>query len=199
MPLPSCRKLHRGGRCIAGDDSQQASDSVSKKLNRDVALLSVYNNLGEFEKLNAMAAELAKQYPESKRLFFDRELALRAMDKYSEADALAEEMSKRLPEDTDVSRAFVYTAVAQEDHAAAHTLGEKLVAAGKAEANDLNSIAWNALFTGKVMQEDVDTAIKSAQLSQSRNAGILHTLGCVYAETGKTKDLTSTSKMYTRF
>ncbi len=168
--------------------ARSSAKSDAEKLNLDVALLSVYNNLEEFEKLNATAAELAKQYPESKTLFFDRELALRATGKYAEADAVAQEMSKRLPEDTDVSRAFVSTAVAREDYAAAHTLGEKLVAAGKEEANDLNGIAWNALFTGKVAQDDVDTAIKSAQLSQSHNAGILHTLGCVYAETGKTKE-----------
>jgi tetratricopeptide (TPR) repeat protein len=158
------------------------------KLILAVALLSAYNNLDEYDKLHTLAAELARQNPESKRLFFDDEAALRALGRFADADVLAQAMTKRLPDDPDMARALVRNAVAREDYAAAHALGKKLAADGKAEASDLNGIAWDALFTGKVEQEDVDTAMKSAQLSQSNNAGILHTLGCVYAEIGKTKE-----------
>ncbi|HTQ63112.1 MAG TPA: DUF3857 domain-containing protein [Candidatus Solibacter sp.] len=168
--------------------ARTSAKSDAEKLNLDIDLLSAYSNLSEYQKLEAKAAEMAKEYPESKTLFFDREIALRAMGKYGDADSLAQEMSKRLPEDTDIARAFIYTAVAREDYAKAHELGEKLAASGKAEANDLNEVAWTSLFTGKVSPSDLDTAIKSAELSQSKNAGILHTLGCVYAEIGKTKE-----------
>ena len=166
---------------------RNAAKTDAEKVNLDVALLTAYSNLEEYEKSYGLASELAKQYPESKRLFADEEIALRALQRFAEADAVAQEMTKRLPEDPDVRRAFIYTAVAREDYATAHALGHKLIEEGKAEGWDMNGFAWNALFTGKVGQEDLDAATKGAQLTQN-NPGALHTLGCVYAEMGKTKE-----------
>jgi tetratricopeptide (TPR) repeat protein len=168
--------------------ARAAAKSEEEKLNLGIALLRAYLNLDEYEKLHALAAELAKQQPESKQLFFDDEIALRGLGRFAEADTLAQEMAKRLPDDADVQRAFVYTAVAHEDYATAHELGLKMIAASKAEASDMNGVAWNALFTSKVESQDVDTAVKASQLNPNNNAGILHTLGCVYAEIGKTKE-----------
>ena len=176
----------QGVQILEGARSDAKTDTTKTDLG--IALLTGYSNLQEYEKLYALASEMAKQSPESKRLFFDQEIALRALHRYAEADALAQEMGKRLPDDTDIRRAFIYTAVAREDYARAHELGRKLVEDGKAEGQDLNGVAWNALFTGKVSQEDLEAATKSAQVTQNSSAGILHTLGCVYAEMGKTKE-----------
>ena len=176
----------QGVQILEGARSDAKTDTTKTDLG--IALLNGYSNLQEYEKLYALASEMAKQSPESKRLFFDQEIALRALHRYAEADALAQEMGKRLPDDTDIRRAFIYTAVAREDYARAHELGRKLVEDGKAEGQDLNGVAWNALFTGKVSQEDLEAATKSAQVTQNSSAGILHTLGCVYAEMGKTKE-----------
>ena len=176
----------QGVQILEGARSDAKTDTTKTDLG--IALLTGYSNLQQYEKLYALASEMAKQSPESKRLFFDQEIALRALHRYAEADALAQEMGKRLPDDTDIRRAFIYTAVAREDYARAHELGRKLVEDGKAEGQDLNGVAWNALFTGKVSQEDLEAATKSAQVTQNSSAGILHTLGCVYAEMGKTKE-----------
>jgi len=170
------------------ETGRSAAKNDSDKLNLGIGLLSAYNNLEEYEKLHALAAELAKQYRESKRLFFDDEIALRGLGRFAEADALAQEMTKRLPDDTDVRRAFIYTAAGREDYARAHELGRQLMDAGKAEGSDMNGVAWNSLFTGKVGQDDLEAATKSAQVTQNNNAPALHTLGCVYAEIGKTKE-----------
>ncbi len=170
------------------ETGRSAAKNDSDKLNLGIGLLSAYNNLEEYEKLHALATELAKQYRESKRLFFDDEIALRGLGRFAEADALAQEMTKRLPDDTDVRRAFIYTAAAREDYAKAHELGRQLIDAGKAESSDMNSVAWNSLFTGKVSQDDLEAATKSAQVAQNNNAPALHTLGYVYAEIGKTKE-----------
>jgi len=170
------------------ETGRSAAKNDSDKLNLGIGLLSAYNNLEEYEKLYALATELAKQYRESKRLFFDDEIALRGLGRFAEADALAQEMTKRLPDDTDVRRAFIYTAAAREDYAKAHELGRQLIDAGKAESSDMNSVAWNSLFTGRVSQDDLEAATKSAQVAQNNNAPALHTLGCVYAEIGKTKE-----------
>lgn len=176
----------QGVQILEGARNEAKTDAA--KTNLGIALLSGYSSLQEYEKLYALASEMAKQSPESKRLFFDQEIALRALHRYAEADALAQEMGKRLPDDTDIRRAFIYTAVAREDYARAYELGRQLVEDGKAEGQDLNGAAWNALFTGKVSQQDLEAATKSAQVTQNSSAGILHTLGCVYAEMGKTKE-----------
>jgi tetratricopeptide (TPR) repeat protein len=170
------------------ESGRGAAKTDIDKLNLGIALLSSYYNLDEYEKLNGLAVELAKQFPESKRLFFDEEFALRGLGRFAEADALAAEMNKRLPDDTDVKRAIIFTAVAREDYAKAHELGRQLMDAGKAEGSDMNGVAWNALFTGKANQDDLEAATKSAQATQNNNPSVLHTLGCVYAELGKTKE-----------
>jgi hypothetical protein len=46
-------------------------------------------------------------------------------------------------------RALVASASAQENYVLAHDLGVKLEQSGKAEASDLNSLAWSALFIPK--------------------------------------------------
>lgn len=170
------------------ESGRSAAKTDTDKLNLGIALLSAYSNLDEYQKLYELAPELAKQNAESKRLFFDEENALRALHRFAEADALAQEMTKRLPDDIDVRRAFIFTAVAKEDYAAAHNLGRKLMDEGKAEGSDMNGVAWAALFTGKVEQADLDAVTKSSQLTQNNSPAVLHTLGCVYAEIGKTKE-----------
>jgi tetratricopeptide (TPR) repeat protein len=164
-----------------------SAGTEANKLNVSLALLDAYANLDAYEKTHALASELAKAYPQSKRLFLDDLKALRDLKRFEEADALTREMAKRLPDDLDVTRAPIFTAVSRGDYASAHELGRKLLAAGKAEAPDMNGIAWNSLFTGKTDADDLDTATKGAQLSQN-NTAMLHTLGCVYAELGKTKE-----------
>jgi predicted Zn-dependent protease len=73
------------------------------------------------------------------------------------------------------------------DYSAARGWAQKLVDQGKEDASLLNSLAWLALFTGKVEQADIATAIKASQMARD-NPAILHTLACLYAEAGKTKE-----------
>ena len=66
-------------------------------------------------------------------------------------------------------------------------MARKILEGGNAEPEDLNLIAWYSLFTGKVEPADIEDALKSVQLSNN-GPPALHTLGCVYAEVGKTKE-----------
>jgi tetratricopeptide (TPR) repeat protein len=94
---------------------------------------------------------------------------------------------KRIPGDLAAMRVLVYNATGRGDYAKAHALAQNIIDEGKAEPQDLNMIAWDSLFTGKVGPSDLEDALKGAQLSNN-NTSILHTLGCVYAEVGKTKE-----------
>jgi len=169
---------------------RQARDSATSdtdKVNISLALLQGYRYLDDFEKVLAISTDLAKQYPESLRLYWDRVFASRGLRKFQDTDALAADRLKRLPDDIEPYRTLMNTAVAREDFVLAHDLGVKIVQSGKAEAGDWNNVAWYALLTGKITQDDVADAIKSLQLNQN-NASGMHTLGCIYAELNKTKE-----------
>jgi Flp pilus assembly protein TadD len=50
----------------------------------------------------------------------------------------------------------------------------------------MNEYAWNALLAPPVDQDAIDTARRANDLTKNANFGILHTLACLYAETGQT-------------
>jgi len=170
------------------ETARSSAKSDADKLAISLALLEGYDNLdGQEEKALAIVTELARQYPESKRAFQELTTVLSRLGRFREAEAAAQERLRRMPDDLEAMRAQVRTAVAREDYGAAHRLAQKIVDAGKAEAGDLNALAWYSLFTGTTGPADLEAAVR-AERSDQKNASILHTLGCVYAEVGKTKE-----------
>ena len=163
---------------VAGDSDKAAVE---------LALLEGYNRLHEYEKYLPVATGLLRQFPESKVAFYSEEQALRNLGRFQDADALARERLTKIPDDIDAQRALVNSAVSRGDYALAHDLGLKILNSPDANPADMNGVAWNSLFTGKVDEEDVELAIQAAQSSQN-DPGILQTLGCIYAEIGKTKE-----------
>ena len=109
------------------------------------------------------------------------------MGRFEEADRVVADRLKRIPDDVFAMRTLVWIAIARGDYVQAHALDQNIIDGGKAEPQDLNSISWHSLFVGKVEATDIEDALKAAQLS-GNNTSILHTLGCVYAEVGKTKE-----------
>jgi len=157
------------------------------KLNISLALITGYRYLDDFQDILKLSTEIAKQYPESRREFLDQGFGLRGLGRFQDADALAQDRLKRIPDDIDAQRELLASALAREDYDLAHGLSLKIVASDTAVAYDLNLAAWTALFTGKVTQEDLANATRAVQLSQN-DPYILHTLGCIYAEMEKTKE-----------
>jgi len=109
------------------------------------------------------------------------------LGRYDDALALADARLKLLDNDSDAISMKMEIEANRGDFAAAHAWGEKLLSLGQENAETLNSLAWDALFTGKVTADDVATGVKATQL-QKDAPDILHTLACLYAETGDTKD-----------
>lgn len=164
---------------------QVTEDAV--KLNIDLALAEGYEALEQYGKLLPVATELRKQYPDSRRAFLMQSSALRGLRRYAQAEQLAHDRLTRFPEDVDGMRDLVRTAAAREDYQLAYERTKEVMKLDKSDASDKNQSAWYALFTGKVSNEDVETALAAAQANQN-DGNILHTLGCIYAEVGKTKE-----------
>jgi transglutaminase-like putative cysteine protease/tetratricopeptide (TPR) repeat protein len=159
----------------------------TEKLGFTLALSRGYHWMENYEKALAVSSDMYGQFPESKRTFALEAFDLRALGRFEEAEQLVKERLERMPDDVDAIRTKARNAIARGQYEEAHTLEKKIVSDGKGEPTDLNSVAWDALFTGKIAASDIEAAIKGAQLSNN-SAGILHTLGCMYAEVGKTKE-----------
>ena len=169
------------------EDARKDAATDREKTSIDLALVLGYDVQNNYEKLLAVSSLLLQQVPESKIAFLENTQSLTALGRYDEAMALADQRLKLLDGDADALRAKMAIASARGDYAAARGWAQKLVDQGKQDANLLNSIAWFSLFTGKVRQSDIAAAIKATQMDRD-DAAILHTLACLYAETGQTKD-----------
>ena len=170
--------LEAAGGSVPGDND---------KANVALALVHAYDRLRKYDKGVAVASKLQEHYPESDSAFRWHAFFLRAAGRSGEGDAIAQERLRRTPGDVEALRQMEYNAIARADFAKAHDIAQGIVKDGKGSTSELNAIAWYSLFAGRPSESDVDAALKAAQLSN--NAwGILHTLGCLYAEVGKLKE-----------
>jgi tetratricopeptide (TPR) repeat protein/transglutaminase-like putative cysteine protease len=169
------------------EDALKDAVGEREKTNIRLGLQVGYELQENFPRLLEVSTALMELEPLSFRAFLGRVTALTALKRHDEAMALADERLKQLEGDPDAFRAKMRIEVDRGNYAAARTWSRKLIDQGKQDADLLNSTAWFALFTGKVEDQDISDAIKSTQLAKD-NPNILHTLACLYAEVGKTKE-----------
>ncbi len=169
------------------EEARKDAASDRERTNILLALAEGYSMQDNFAKLLEVSSALLKQEPESKLAFSENEEALMGLGRYDEAIALADARLKLLDGDQDALLMKMRIEANRGDFAAARAWAQKLIDQGKEDASLLNGSAWFALFTGKVDDADIQMAIKSTQLAKD-NPSILHTLACLYAETGKTTE-----------
>jgi tetratricopeptide (TPR) repeat protein len=169
------------------EEAMKDASTDREKTNIQLALAEGYSTEDNFAKLLEVSSALAKQVPESSRAFWWNSWALTGLGRHDEAIALSDERLKLLDGDEDALRRKMYVESDRGNFVAARGWAQKLIDQGKENANLLNASAWFALFTGKVDDGDIAMAIKATQLDKD-DAAILHTLACLYAEAGKTKE-----------
>jgi tetratricopeptide (TPR) repeat protein len=169
------------------EEALKNAASDQEKTNILLALAAGYSGQENFSGLADVASALLKQAPESRFAFMSSIEALIGLNRYDEAMALADERLKMLENDADALQAKMRVEASRGNYASAQQWARNLADQGKQDAGLLNSTAWFALFTGKVQDSDISNAIKSTQLAKD-NPHILHTLACLYAETGKATD-----------
>lgn len=169
------------------EEALPKADTERNKTNIELALSAGYNMLDRYGDLYRVSSDLLKQTPESRYAFRVAVWALIGLRRFDDAVALSNDRLKLLDNDQDAQEMRMRIEVGRDDFAAARSAAQKLVGQGKQDAELLNSIAWFALFTGKVGPEDVEAAIKATEMS-NQNPHIMHTLACLDAESGKSKD-----------
>ncbi len=169
------------------EQAMKDASNDRERSNIQLALAGGYSHQEKFAKLLEVSSALLKQVPESRQAFVYSGQALQGLGRYDEAIALADERLKLLEGDADALQMKMETDANRGNFAAARGWAQKLIDQGKENAGLLNNVAWYALFTGKVEDADIAAAIKSTQMAKD-SPSILHTLACLYAETGKTKE-----------
>jgi tetratricopeptide (TPR) repeat protein len=169
------------------EEARNAAASEQEKTNILLALSSGYSLQQNFSGLLDVASAILKQAPESRYAFLANLEALIGLKRYDEAMSLADDRLKALESDSDALLGKMRVESSRGNYAAAQQWAVKLADQGKDDAEVLNSTAWFALFTGRVQDSDIVNAIKATQMAKD-NPHVLHTLACLYAETGKTKE-----------
>jgi tetratricopeptide (TPR) repeat protein len=169
------------------EEALKTATTDRDKTNIRLALGLGYGVQQNFEGLLTVSTVLAEQTPESRLAYLDKVEALIGLKRYDDALAASDERLKLLENDTDAFQSRTRIETARGNYAAARGWLQKLTDLGKENAEVLNENAWLALYIGKIDEKDVATGIKATQLSKD-NPHILHTLACLYAEAGKTKE-----------
>ncbi|HVT99683.1 MAG TPA: DUF3857 domain-containing protein, partial [Acidobacteriaceae bacterium] len=81
-----------------------------------------------------------------------------------------------------------YSQQSRGDWAAAQHTMRQVLDGGQATATDYNSYAWNALFESKPEDDALRAGQQTTAMSQNSDFASLHTLACLYAVLGKTRE-----------
>ncbi len=169
------------------EEALKTATTDRDKTNLRLALTLGYSVQQNFQRLLDVSTALLEQTPESRIAFLDKVQALIGLKRYDDALAVADERLKLLENDTDALQSRTRIETARGNYAAARGWLQKLADIGKQDAELLNENAWLSLYTGQIDDKDLATGIKATQLAKD-NPHILHTLACLYAEAGKTKE-----------
>jgi tetratricopeptide (TPR) repeat protein len=152
-----------------------------------LALANAYTERDDFAHELPLVEQLHRDYPESLTAFGMHFWALLGQHQYDQALALCDERLKLLDDDTDAQLNRVRGIATHGDFAKAHDLALGMVDRGKVSGWALNNLGWYALFSGKLSDKDFELAIKATQMEPNETS-IDHTLACMYAERGRTKE-----------
>jgi tetratricopeptide (TPR) repeat protein len=169
------------------EQAAAAGPSDPEAENIDVALLLGYEQLRNHDRACAVATRLMARNPQSKRVFQALSTQLRALNRFKDADELAASRLQRTAGDIDALRSRAYTFAAQHDYAHAYEERLKVVASANSIPLDTNNLAWESLFFDRAGGPDLEAAMRATQL-EANNPKTLHTLACIYAEVGKTRE-----------
>jgi hypothetical protein len=152
------------------------------------ALLSVDDKLDRLDDGIAVAGELARRFPQSKRAFFAQVTFLSRAHRNAEARALLEARAAREPTDHQLESALADELFELGDFARGEKALDHLARAGALPAMVNNMRAWLRLLRGQLDGETLAVAQRAVESSQRHDAAILHTLAAVEAELNHPED-----------
>lgn len=172
---------------LATIEKARAEASEGDRYKYDLVLVNLQEKLEHWSEVLPIAQRLHDGYPDSLTGFYGLSAAYQHLKRWSDVEQLANDRLKKFPDDLPAVRTLSASAELQHNFAKARSILLPLVNDGRATAGDLNSYSWEALFTPPIGPEDIAAAQRGTEL-QKNSYPILHTLACLYAETGKLKE-----------
>ncbi|HEY6348680.1 MAG TPA: DUF3857 domain-containing protein [Candidatus Angelobacter sp.] len=185
--LPSKSLKGQNLAALIGARNTAKNDVVRTDLN--LVLAYAYRAQERWLELREIAGELMKAAPDSFIAFQFAARANAGLKQFEDWEKLLEERRKKHSDEPDYIRSAAELAGYRGQYPKSRELMKTLIDKGNASANDLNTYAWDALYVpGPVDQDAIDTAHRASDLTKNSNFNILHTLACLYAASGKTKE-----------
>ena len=166
---------------------EKATDS-DVRVSLALLLAGGYTGLEQGTEARAAAGELLKKYPGS---YVALELAGSSdalLKDWKDWDTLLDAQLLKHPKDETLLRMKTQAAEYQGNFELARSWVQKVIDLGKAGEGDYNNYAWLGLFDGKVDDKAVQAAQKADMLTKNASFAVMHTLACIYAVQGKTKE-----------
>jgi transglutaminase-like putative cysteine protease/Flp pilus assembly protein TadD len=160
------------------------NDDDRRRLN--LVLAHAYAAQQQWSKLLEVSEKLMASVPESYIAFHFVEQAYAGLNRLEDWDRLLQSRLQHHPDDAEYIRSASRLEVYYNRYEKARELLKGLIERGKATEIDMNGYAWDALLTSAPPDEDaVEMARRASDLTKNSNFSILHTLACLYADTGK--------------
>jgi tetratricopeptide (TPR) repeat protein len=162
------------------------------RLPLDLALAEGFVQLRRGVDLMEIATSLKREYPDSDTAFVYCVNALRLLKRWQEVDKMVDDRIARNPNDMLAYSLGANVAMAGGNLRRAEELETKLMALGRNDAAEANNLAWDYFVEGRNLEEATEIARKAASSGTGGGYAVLHTLACLYAETGKTTEARQT-------
>jgi tetratricopeptide (TPR) repeat protein len=152
----------------------------------NLVLASAYAAQQRWSDQYTVAIDLLKGFPNSLRAFDLATMSLAGLKRFDEWDKLVEARRAAHPDELAYIRSAARLAAYRGQFDKAREIIKTIMDKGQSSSEDLNLYAWFALaLPTAIDQEAIDTAVRATDLAKESFA-IQHTLGCVYAQAGKT-------------
>jgi len=169
-----------------------ARDATKTDIDRarlNLVLASAYSAQQRWSETLPVAQDLMKDYPSSLRAFGIATAALAGLQRLDEWDQLVSNRIAAHPDEMAYVRSKARLAVFRGDFAKSREITKSIIDKGQATSEDFNLYAWFALYLSNPIDQDtINLGIRGNDLTKNADFAILHTLGCVYAQAGKTTE-----------
>ncbi len=171
---------------------RREAPSPEQRLGCDLGLALAYLFTDRWADLLAVAQRLPSP-ASSVSAFRLRRAALIGLERWSDLEALANERLAARPGDSHaLGTLAVAASLGRRDLARSSQIRRQLDSAGHADAEDLNELAWNALFLQEPLDGAIAVARRAVDMSHRQQAGILHTLAALYAQADRSAEARET-------
>jgi predicted Zn-dependent protease len=161
--------------------------SDEERMNFQLALCSALLRVEQWRDLASVADKLVTKFPRSETAFHYLATAYIHLQQWSDLERISRDRLSRLREDPMATRDLARGELTRGEIQRARATLKPLIE-NHPNPEDLNEYAWAALFTKSDESEAIEMAQRANNLTSHRNFAILHTLACLYADTGKERE-----------